>query len=496
MPRATTTFHNGIRTYTLERPGTETGTLTFGVGMRDEPPTMAGVTHLVEHVILRLTHPVPDVHGGTVKEDSVEFFATGTADAVAYFLTTVASVISNLQRVTAEDLQLEKDIIEAEWSNAFRFISPGLLANRFGARGLGAAALGAPTTEALSRTEVIAWAQHWLTVENAALSFTGEVPAALDVRLPSGPAVVHAPVPSARETPRLVTSGKAGVAFSLIVPIELQAFVGAALNDELLTRLRHAEGLIYSVNHFTTRIDDESSQLDLVLDPLDRNLVAALRAGVRAIKDVAESGFSAEATNSARSIVASSVGADPAGGSLYLDDLAIDGLLLRRTVTPAETLTIGETLTAGMLTQALQKSIPTLLVAVHEDAHLPAKLRRELNLPVDRQRIWTRHKDRESVQRHRALRAGHEPWRAKASKDRLWVTDTHVLRREGNRLASIEHADIVLVGHRECGCVVLLDRWGRSTEYDPTEWKRGKKLSRQLVAAFSPEIVRGFPPHE
>lgn len=204
MQLVSTTSHHGIPSYWSDRAGVCTGKLTFAVGLRDEPPTMAGITHLIEHVVLRLAQPVPNIHGGTVKVDSVEFTSSGDPEAVAAFLNKIGRVISGFSSVTEEDLALEKLVIEAEAPLAFHAVSGGLLTYRFGASGLGAAQFGAPATNGLSRTEVLEWARRWLVVENAALSFTVGLPEVLDVRLPSGGRAVRQHSSPVVTTPRLI----------------------------------------------------------------------------------------------------------------------------------------------------------------------------------------------------------------------------------------------------------------------------------------------------
>jgi hypothetical protein len=457
---------------------------------------MAGVTHLVEHVVLRLAQPLPEIHGGFVNEDSITFFASGTEETIARFLNKVALSISGIAAVTDDDIRLEKQIVQAEDPRAFHHASSGLLSYRFGFRGIGVAAFGTPTMHSLSRTEIIEWAQRWLTTENGALSFTGGVPSDLDVALPSGSRSSRAPLPSAETTPRLVESSKAGVALSILVPVELVDLLGAGLSHELFARLRHSRGLIYSVKLLTTRIDSGSSQLDLVLDPIERNVEAALHASVDAIRDVAERGFSAEAVDSARATVTTDVSFDRAGGSVYLDSFTIDGLRGRVTPTHSELLNTAASLTPEKLTDVLVASLPTLIVAVQDDAEVSKKVIRALALPVDRHSIWRRHKGERAESEHKRMRNNQKPWRARSSKNRIWLTGSHLLGRNGGKLSSILLSDIVVVGDRECGCVCLVDRFGRSTDLDMSDWARGKELRRRLLEAFPPEIVRVFPADE
>lgn len=106
--------HNGIAAYSMAGAGICTGTLVFAVGFRNEPAPLAGITHLIEHVLLRMVHPMPMSHGGAVDVDSVEFYATGEGDVVAGFLNAIAAAIVGFAAVSEQDLELEKSVVEAE----------------------------------------------------------------------------------------------------------------------------------------------------------------------------------------------------------------------------------------------------------------------------------------------------------------------------------------------------------------------------------------------
>lgn len=175
----------------------------------------------------------------------------------------------------------------------------GPLTYRFGTNGLGAGHFGAPTITGLSRAEAIEWAERWITAENAAVAFTGPVPDSLDIRLPHGAAVTRHQSRPVITTPTLVRSQKGGVALSFMVPLRNSTFLGEALRYELLARLRHTRGLIYSVVIFITEIDDDCCQLDLILDPVAAKTAAALQASVTAVRDVAAAGFTEDAVQAA-----------------------------------------------------------------------------------------------------------------------------------------------------------------------------------------------------
>src|SRR5688572_816744 len=123
MQSVNMTSYKGISSYWLDREGLCTGTLIFGVGMRNELPTLAGITHLVEHLLLRMVQPVTVPHGGTVNTDSLQFYASGRPEDVAGFLNAIAAAAATLEAVTEEDLTLEKSVLEAEDPHKFSTVS-------------------------------------------------------------------------------------------------------------------------------------------------------------------------------------------------------------------------------------------------------------------------------------------------------------------------------------------------------------------------------------
>lgn len=372
-------------------------------------------------------------------------------------------------------------------------MSSGLLTCRFGTSGQGAGHFGSPTITGISRAEAIDWAQRWFTAENAALAFTGQVPDSLDVRLPQGtPAVTrHQPGPVIT-APTLIRSQKSGVALSLLVPSRKATFLGESLRYELLARLRHSSGLIYSVVILTTQLDNDCCQLDLILDPVPANIAAALQASVTAVRDVAAEGFTDDAVQAARHALQASFTWDDTVASDYLIQVAVDGLLGRATPTRQALLDAAASITGADLTAALAVSLESLIVAVDENTKVRKADAAPLELTLDSYDIWQRHNSKDDLKLEESS-DGHHKWRSKTSKAALELTKTHLLKQESGKTKSIRLADIVLVGDRSCGCVSLLDRRGRTTEIHTDGWKDSKKLRRKLLGIFSTEIVRDFP---
>ena len=493
MQSVNTTVHNGVPSYWTDSAGLSTGTLVFGVGLRDEPATLAGITHLVEHAVLRMVQPVTMPHGGIVKADSVEFYAAGDAEAVAGFLNAVAMAISTFSAITEEDLALEKTIIEAEDPDKFSAVSSGLLTYRFGTSGPGAAHFGAPATTGLTKSEAIEWAERWLTTENAAVTFTGPLPDALNIRLPPGGAVSREQSHPIVMTPTLIRSKKSGVALSFIVPSRNAGFLGEALRHELLSRLRHNGGLIYSVVVFTTEIDTDESQLDLILDPVEPNIVPTLRASLDAVRGIALTGFSAAAIQSAYNEHLIAMGWDESVPPDYLDQLAVGTLLGRATPSREELLERAKELSSSELTATLKTCLDSLLAAVDRNTRLRKSDTADLGMRVDAFEIWQRVSGSTDQRSSGDIPDGYPKWRNKSSKAAIWITPTRLMMRNSGKTMSIHLEDIAVVGDRSCGCISLTDRRGRTGEIDVDEWKGGQKLRRKLLEAFTASIVRSFP---
>ncbi|MGL3804527.1 hypothetical protein ACSYDW_00355 [Paeniglutamicibacter sp. R2-26] len=486
-------LHNNIASYATDRSGLCTGTLIFGVGLRNEPATLAGITHLVEHVVLYMAEHFPLHLGGVVDEDSVKFHATGDAEEVAQFLNAVAAAVSGFSSVPEEVFSREKSVIEAEDPSAFCTVSNGLLTNRFGASGLGASQMGASSTTGIRLSEAVEWVERWFTAENAAVTFSGRIPESLDIRLPSGRAQFRETHSQIIDSPTVVRSPKAGVAFSLLVPTVFSSLLGEALYRELHSRLRRTRGLIYSVTVLTTRIDEHRNQLDLVLDPLPANVRTTFGAGMAALEDIAKHGFSGDAVEFARNALRVELAWEDGIASTYLDQLAVDGLLGRSTPTLDELHRRIAVQSGEELTSVLGGALPTLLVAVDSNFKIGRKDAAAWGLASDPFDIWQREWEQGVNAPTEVDLDGLTPWRNKSGKAALWLTTDRLVKKKGGKTRSIDLSEVAVVGSRQCGCISLTARRGRSTEFVPDDWKRAKSLRRALLRSFPAEIVREFP---
>jgi hypothetical protein len=277
-----------------------------------------------------------------------------------------------------------------------------------------------------------------------------------------------------------------------LVPSRKATALGEALRYELLVRLRHSSGLIYSVVILTTQLDDDCCQLDFILDPVPANTAAALQASVTAVRDVAAEGFTNDAIQAAHHASQALFTWDDTAASDYLIQMAVNDLLGRATPTKQALLDDAASITGADLRAVLAASLGSLIVAVDANTKVRKADAVALELTLDSYDIWQRLKS-SGDRKPQEPPEGQQEWQSKTSKAALTLTETHLLKLDSGKTKSIRLADIVLVGDRSCGCMCLMDRRGRSTEVHTDDWKNSKKLRRKLLNAFPAGIVRQFP---
>jgi hypothetical protein len=239
---------DGLPVFSAPGPDRVTAALVFGVGIRDETFATAGVTHLVEHLVMGT---LPKSHlqcNAMVDIDVTVFYATGKSDAVRGFVEAICRALTDLP---TERMSLEIGVLQAENCAGAHPTVAALLGARYGLRGPGltVAAQGAGPeflTEDVARAHV----RRWFVRENAALWWHGALPEGLALPLPAGPRPVR-PRPDARiQQGPFWTQGPVfdGAGLLLEGPPRNPALAVAVqvLQERLGDVARHARGLSYS----------------------------------------------------------------------------------------------------------------------------------------------------------------------------------------------------------------------------------------------------------
>lgn len=178
----------GLPSYSLTVPGTFTGALYFGAGLRDESPRTAGISHLITRIVQRRVASTVIPHDCATSDDNIVLWARGRESAVAGFLEHAADAVASLASVSEREISDAKAVMAAELGPlAPGYSGGGHLLVRYGARDLGLTDFGAPAFRSIDAESIRAFAAQWLHAGNAALSFSGEPPKALNLSLEGRP---------------------------------------------------------------------------------------------------------------------------------------------------------------------------------------------------------------------------------------------------------------------------------------------------------------------
>jgi len=479
--------HNGIPVWWSDSRDVATGSLIFGVGIRDEPVATLGITHLLEHIILNRMEPITVVHSAVVTEETVTFSAWGKPRDVTAFLNAVAESIRTIGDLTEATVKLEKRSVEAEKPYNYNNAQSGLLTYRYGVPGIGSSNFGVPATVSITRQELVDWCVKWFVVDNAALTFNFASPPGLDVRIPIRPVVRFPQERHEIATPVLVESEKGGVALSLLVGEESAELLGEAIRVEMLATLRHWAGLIYSVGVLITRVNESQVELAFVLDPLDRHLAKTVRKSVAELRRFSDVGF-AGATIAAVHNDAEASWTDDARKDFDVGTHALDHVFGRRSSPSGERVAAAMSSTSESLRRLLSESMGSLLVAYDRDSAKKKDLPNRSVIRRDKFWPWQPMTPTELA----SISEEDSTWDSRNSKSTLVLTPSHLIDISAGRSRGIALADIRLVGITPDNVLILVDYRGRYLRLDRRDAVKWKSLRTSILERFPAEIVRTF----
>ena len=281
---------DGVPVFWRQGPEPLSATLLFRVGRRDETFVGGGITHLVEHLVMRDFGRTHLDCNASVDLGTTAFTATGRHEAVKGFL---ESVCQSLRDLPVEGLEVEKSVLKREGGSAAHPLECAALLARFGGRDLGLAGLVEPALDALTGDDVRRWAGKYFVTENAALALTGPPPPGLSLDLPSGTRN-HRKPPAQRPIPLPGwTNGPPGAAVAFLgrYSAALKAGTGLAL-DRITDELRHGRGEAYDVDYYVTGVDPDAelTHVTFVADPEDKRAGSVANQIVDILDKIAEDG--------------------------------------------------------------------------------------------------------------------------------------------------------------------------------------------------------------
>ncbi|WP_159085113.1 insulinase family protein [Planctomonas deserti] len=481
-------------------PGSDVSevSLVFGVGHRDEPPYLAGITHLAEHLLIRLAGADALLKDGTTDVTTVTFSAWADQEGGVDFLSRLAEAIRRIDELDDRQVALELSIIESEDSVRFNESVPSASTLRFGLGGVGLVGAGTPALASVSRAEVIAWVRRWFTADNAAIVLSGPWPVDTDpgLLLPVGEA------PRARASHALATLSSpvaaptplGGVVLSVTVPAVMEAALRSALSHEFFVALRHDRGLCYVVEVSGNRLDAATSELVI---EIGAGPAAAREAAVEAVtlaRRIAREGFS-ELSRARVTSAAALTMVDRGAVAAMQAANTVAALLLAYPVEDAqEELRTSSVIPAEALREAWSASLDSLVLLFDENADIDdaASFSADLGLPIDDRAPLETLTPREFARLARRATVWRGRFRPASIGDRAAVVDGMLLVRSGRLAWSIDlsRTAVAVVSPT---LLVLASDDGRRFNTPPSEFRRGQSLIDAIVAeveVIAPERVR------
>jgi predicted Zn-dependent peptidase len=281
---------DGVPVFWRQGPEPLTATLMFSVGRRDETFIGGGVTHLVEHLVMRAFGRTHLDCNATVDLSRTSFTATGRPDAVKGFLESVCRILRDLP---VDAIDIERSVLRREGGAAAHPLECAAMTARFGARDLGLAGLIEPALDKVSGDQVRAWVERFFVTENAALALTGPPPPDLDLQLVGGTRNNRAaPVRRPLSLPAW-TNGPEGAAVAFLATRTEALMAGLRIGlERMLDELRHGRGDAYHLDFTTTGVDATTDLIHVTFlaDPEDRKAGSVANAIMDILEKLAHDG--------------------------------------------------------------------------------------------------------------------------------------------------------------------------------------------------------------
>lgn len=293
------TVRNGLPVWWVQTPGEFTAALYLRVGTADEALPIAGITHLVEHLVMAAVGRREHGHNALVDETTCVFYADGDRAEVLEFLTLVGRAIAT---VDLSRLEHERRVLRAEAAQRDPGVVARLLELRYGVQGYGLGNDAELGLRWVGEPEVRAWWARHFTRGNAAVWMSGEPPEDLGFELPDGPRVPLPegdPLPHA--LPAFIDGGTGGVALSGVGERSTALTLALTVAEERLgERLRHGHGVSYSTFADYRPIGKRRAHLMLGSDGRDEDAELLLAELWTCMGELAERGATTDELDRAR----------------------------------------------------------------------------------------------------------------------------------------------------------------------------------------------------
>ena len=437
------------------------------MGPVDETLLTAGMSHLLEHLVLATEWPVEEFNATVMPLLTHYWFSGDPAEATSR----LAATVDSMREPPLGRLPREREILRTEAYGRGRS-QPGLhAALRFGPRGVGLMDYPEHGIQRATRADVLAWKNRFFVRGNVAVAMTQPPPDGLRLDLPDGPNVLPPRVdPIAYlEYPSSFVGGlDGGAAASMIVARSHAVVIALELVTHRLRQwLRHQEGVTYHVGSQYDPISRDQAQLVLWADcrPDSADLV---RNALVAVLDDLSSAGPAEAELRRSVDQAGRASRDPAAAYDAGPYACAQHLVGERAETPEEMAALRSALTPEDIAGVVAAGFDTLIVtAPPGTSQLGGRFKSypvDSPLVIDGKRYSPTDKEREET----------------------LVVGTVGVAVEGDRHRAVAYDDAVAHLMWDDGSVALYGSDGFYVVVDPVDWKKGEKAAKDVRARVFP----------
>lgn len=343
--------------------------LIFRVGRMDEPLGLHGITHLIEHLTMHGVPDPPPRANASVEMTTTRFFAEGTSEAVARFIT---DVCHSLTALPTQRQDTERRILELEGGGMG---TPQMLLHlRWGARGPGTAAWRDRAADVAEAHTVQRWSDDHFTADNAVVWMTGPPPRNLSLplrrgkaRRPQLPPTIERALPAYTDLPQ-VPPYHVAVGFVQPRSRTLEA-MSSLLELRTYRKIRRDLGISYDTASGYEPLDATRAHVFALADHAPEDAQAAARALTALVLDAAE--VTEQELDHVRADLAFPV-TNPSAYGTILDEAALS-VLFDDTMPDARTSSLDD-VTAESLTGLLRQAAAEAMFILPPDVEVDPRL--------------------------------------------------------------------------------------------------------------------------
>jgi zinc protease len=475
LPSIERTEIDGVPVLWAPIDGPRMATLIFRVGRADEAPHQSGISHLVEHLALSTLGHRDYSRNGFVSAIETQMYAAGTDAQLTDFL---QSVVANLRSLPFERVPMERRILSQEADSKGVPSGAYLAWHRYGNTTYGLAGVPELGLTWLGADPIDRWVKSCFTRGNVALTLTGPPPPGLSLDLPDGdPRPFPKPVALPGITfPARADLGWDAVGVTWVTPRSAAALTTIGIVERRIRRqLRYERGLIYDVSAHHQSFGDADLHVSIGMDCQRDNGATIASAILAILDDLSATGPSVEEVQLETTDWLSSV-TQSAGLRNMLDWIGLLNITGRGPGSMAELVDETLAVTPVDVMASARRALDTALLVAPPGAY-------------DHRLTWWSMSERKVID-GRLIRPagwkfglGDRPYAlvvGPAGVSRWWAGDVS---------STVRYDECVAIHHLPGHARELWSVDGSRLVVQPSEWRGGDKLIKEIDAAVPREIV-------